>query len=202
MKTKIFIMKKFGYLCLIMLAAFSFQSCNSDNKDSTETADSLNEAKDTTTNIAATGGIAVTEDDAQFATKAAAGGMAEVELSKLALEKSTNQQVKEFATMMVNDHSKANEDLMTIASSKNISLPAVLDEDHQKVWDNLNAKTGADFDKAYVNDMIDGHKKTLELMEKQAKEGIDAELKVFAGKTAPIVKAHLDKITKIKDAMK
>ncbi len=195
-------MKKLGYLGLIMLAAFSFQGCNSENKDSTETADSLNEVKDTTTNVAATGGIAVVEDDAEFTTKAAAGGMAEVELGRLAIEKSTNMQIKEFATMMVNDHGKANEELKMIATSKNISLPTKLDEDHQKMWDNLNAKTAKDFDKKYVDDMIDGHKKMLDLLEKQAKDGVDTELKAFAAKTAPVVKEHLNRIKKIKDAMK
>lgn len=195
-------MKKLGYLCLIMLAAFSFQSCNSETKDSTETADSLNEAKDTTSNVAATGGIAVVEDDAEFTTETAAGGMAEVELSKLALQKSSNAQVKDFATMMVKDHGMANEELKTIAYNKNISLPAALDEDHQKMWDNLNGKSGKDFDKAYVNDMVDGHQKALDRLEKQAKDGADAELKAFAAKTTPIVKAHLDQIKRIKDAMK
>ncbi len=195
-------MKKLGYLCLIMLAAFSFQSCNSENKDSKETADSLNEAKDTTTNVNATGGIAVVEDDAEFATKSAAAGMAEVELGKLALTKSTNAQVKEFATMMVSDHGKANEELMAIAAAKNITLPTTLDEDHQKMWNDLNGKAGADFDKKYVDDMVDGHKKVLDLMEKQAKDGTDADLKAFAAKTAPVVKAHLDMIKRIKDAMK
>ncbi|RZK37357.1 MAG: DUF4142 domain-containing protein [Pedobacter sp.] len=195
-------MKKLGYLCLITLAAFTFQSCSSENKDSKETADSLNEAKDTTTNTTATGGIGVVEADAEFATKAAVMGMAEVELSKLALEKSTHAKIKEFATMMVNDHGMANEELKTIAMGKNISLPATLDEDHQKMWNDLNGKTGKDFDKKYVDDMIDGHQKTLDLLEKQAKDGEDAELKTFAGKTAPVVRAHLDQIKKIKDGMK
>ena len=195
-------MKKLGYLCMIALAAFSFQSCNSENKDSQETADSLNEAKDTTSNVAATGGIAVVEDDAEFATKSAAAGMAEVELGKLALQKATNAQVKEFATMMVSDHGKANAELMTLATAKNISLPTILDEDHQKMWDELNGKTGKDFDKKYVDDMVDGHKKVLDLMEKQANDGEDADLKAFAAKTAPIVKAHLDAIKKIQDSLK
>lgn len=195
-------MKKLGYLCLITLAAFSFQSCTSENKDSKELADSLNESKDTTTNVAATGGIAVVEEDAEFATKAATAGMAEVELGKLALNKSTNAQVKEFATMMVSDHGKANEELMTLATAKNITLPTTLDEDHQKTWDELNGKTGKDFDKKYVDDMVDGHKKVLDLMEKQAKDGADVDLKAFAAKTAPVVKAHLDMIKRIKDGMK
>ncbi|MEJ5996297.1 DUF4142 domain-containing protein [Pedobacter sp. Du54] len=195
-------MKKLGFLCMIALAAFSFQSCNSENKDSKETADSLNESKDTTTNVAATGGIAVIEADAEFATKSAAAGMAEVELGKLALTKATNSQVKEFASMMVSDHGKANEELMAIATAKNITLPASLDEDHQKMWDELNAKTGTDFDKKYVDDMVNGHKKVVDLMEKQAKDGEDADLKAFAAKTAPIVKAHLDAIKKIQDSLK
>lgn len=195
-------MKKLGYLCMIALAALSFQSCTSENKDSKETADSLNEVKDTSNNVAATGGIAVGEADAEFTTKAAVAGMAEVELGKLALQKSANAQVKEFANMMVNDHGKANEELMTIAKNKNITLPTALDEDHQKMWDELNAKSGKDFDKQYVDDMVDGHKKVLDMMEKQAKDGMDADLKAFAGKTAPVVKAHLDMIKKIKDSMK
>jgi putative membrane protein len=195
-------MKKLGFICMIALAAFSFQSCSSDNKDSKEIADSLNESKDTSTNAAANGGITVVEADAEFATKSAVAGMAEVELGKLALQKATNAQVKEFATMMVSDHGKANEELMTLATAKNISLPTILDDEHQKMWDELNGKTGKDFDKKYVDDMVDGHKKVLDLMEKQAKDGEDADLKAFAAKTAPIVKAHLDAIKKIQDSMK
>lgn len=187
---------------MIVIAAFAFQGCNSGTKDSKETADSLNEVKDTTTNVAETGGVAVGEDDAKFTTEAAAGGMAEVELGKTALSKSGNAKVKEFANMMVNDHGKANEELKTIAMGKNITLPTALDEKHQKVANDLNALTGRDFDKKYVDEMVDGHKKTLDLMEKEAKDGKDADLRAFAAKTAPIVKAHLDMIQKIKDSMK
>lgn len=194
-------MKKLGYLSMIVAAAFVYQGCNS-NKDSKETADSLNQVKDTTSNVAATGGIAVGEEDAEFTTKAAVGGMAEVEAGKIALAKTSNAKIKEFADMMVNDHGKANEELMTIANTKNITVPAVLDDEHQKMVTDLNGLAGSDFDKKYVNDMIDGHKKTLDLMEKQAKDGKDADLKAFAAKTAPVVKAHLDMIQKIKDGMK
>jgi putative membrane protein len=194
-------MKKLSYLSMIVLAAFAFQGCNNE-KDSKETADSVNATKDTTTNVAATGGVAVAEGDAMFATEAAAGGMAEVELGKIALAKSANAKVKDFANMMVNDHGKANEELKAIAATKNITLPAVLDEKHQKIANDLNALTGRDFDKKYVETMVDGHKKTLDLMEKEAKDGMDADLKAFATKTAPIVKMHLDMIQKMHDNMK
>ncbi|WP_231491383.1 DUF4142 domain-containing protein [Pedobacter sp. Leaf170] len=194
-------MKKLIYAMAIPVIAFSMQAC-SGNKDAKETADSLNMAKDTTTNVAETGGIAVAEEDSKFATTAAAGGMAEVEMGKMALEKSTNAQVKEFATMMVEDHGKANTELMSIAGMKNITLPTTVDEDHQKKMDDLSKKTGADFDKAYASAMVDGHKSTLDLMEDEAKDGKDADLKAFASKTAPIVKAHLDKIEMIKKSLK
>ncbi|MET4083296.1 putative membrane protein [Pedobacter sp. UYP30] len=194
-------MKKLIYGAAIALSVFAFQACNS-NKDSKETADSLNKTKDTTTNAMNTGGIAVDKADADFATKAAAGGMAEVQIAKLALEKSTNQSVKDFATMMVTDHGKANDELMAIAKAKNITLPTAMDANHQKKYDELNGKTGKDFDKDYVNTMVDGHKSTLTLLQDEAKDGNDAELKAFAAKTAPIVQMHLDKINAIDKSMK
>lgn len=195
-------MKKLSYLLMIAAAAYTFQACNSRPKDAKENADSLNKTKDTTTNVAATGGIAVTADDAKFATDAANGGMAEVALGKLAQQKTTNVQIKDFAAMMVTDHSKANDALMAIAKTKNITLPATVDADHQKKMDDLSKLTGKDFDKAYVDAMVDGHKSTLTLMQNEAKNGSDADLKAFAANTAPTVQTHLDAINKIHDSMK
>jgi putative membrane protein len=193
-------MKKLMYVMAI--SALAFQACNGGNKDAKESADSLNMAKDTTTNTTATGGIAVEEADAKFTTQAAVGGMAEVELGKLALEKSSNPQVKDFATMMVKDHGMANTELMAIAQQKNITLPSTVDDEHKKKMDDLSKKTGADFDKAYVDAMVGGHKSTLKLMEDESRDGKDADLKAFATKTAPIVQSHLVMINKINDRMK
>lgn len=195
-------MKKLIYVMAVSASALAFQACGGGNKDAKETADSLNMSKDTTTNAAATGGIAVDDADAKFTTAAAVGGMAEVELGKLALQKSSNAQVKEFATMMVNDHGKANTELMTIAAAKNITLPSTVDEEHKSKMDDLSKKSGVDFDKAYVDEMVDGHKSTLKLMEDESKNGADAELKAFAAKTAPVVQTHLTMINKIKDGLK
>ncbi|WP_316831702.1 DUF4142 domain-containing protein [Pedobacter aquatilis] len=195
-------MKNLFYAMALTAAVIGFQACSGGNKDAKENADSLNMAKDTTSNVAATGGIAVPEEDAKFATTAAVGGMAEVELGKMALEKSSNAQVKEFATMMVNDHGKANSELKMIAEAKNITLPTTVDDEHMKKMDELSKKQGKDFDKAYVDAMVDGHKSTLDLMQKEAKDGMDAELKTFAGKTTPVVQAHLEMINKIKKDMK
>lgn len=195
-------MKKLIYVMAVSFSALAFQACSGDSKDAKESADSLNLSKDTTTNAAATGGIAVDEADAKFATTAAAGGMAEVEFAKVALQKSTNAQVKEFANMMVTDHGKANTELMEIANAKNITLPTALDADHQKKLDDLSKKSGADFDKAYASEMVSGHKSTLKLMEDEAKDAKDAELKAFATKTAPVVQSHLVMINKINDSLK
>lgn len=193
-------MKKLIYL--LAISALAFQACSGGNKDAKESADSLNMAKDSSTNAVATGGIAVDEADAKFTTQAAVGGMAEVELGKLALEKSSNPQVKEFATMMVKDHGMANTELMAIAKQKNITLPSTVDDEHKKKMDDLSKKTGADFDKAYVDAMISGHKSTLKLMEDELRDAKDADLKAFATKTAPIVQSHLVMINKINDSMK
>ena len=195
-------MKKVFYALTIAVSALAFQACNSGTKDAKETADSLNMSKDTTSDEMTTGGIAVEESDSKFATEAAVGGMAEVELGKLALTKSSNAKVKEFADMMVNDHGKANTELMAIAKMKNITLPGMVDEMHQKKMDELKGKSGADFDKAYVDVMVDGHEKTLKLMQDEAADGKDMDLKAFASKTAPVVQAHLNMIKTIKDGMK
>jgi putative membrane protein len=195
-------MKKLVYSLMIAGSCLAFQACNHGDKDAKDTADSLNKTKDTTSNAMNTGGIAVNSDDAKFATDAANGGMAEVALGKLALTKTSNAAIKDFANMMVTDHGKANDELMGIAKEKNITLPTEPDSAHIKKMDELSKKTGSDFDKAYVDDMIDGHKKTLDLMNGEAKNGSDSTLKAFAAKTAPVVQTHLDAINKIHNGMK
>ena len=195
-------MKKLSYAIMIAIAAYAFQSCNNTPKDAKENADSLNKTKDTTTNAAATGGIAVNAADSKFATDAANGGLAEVALGKLAQQKATDARVKSFADMMVKDHSKANDELAAIAKAKNITLPAAPDADHQKKLDDLAKLSGKDFDKAYVDAMVDGHKKTLDLMQMAAKDCKDSDLKAFAAKIVPTVQMHLDAINKIHDSMK
>jgi len=195
-------MKKITYLFIVAAVAITFQSCNQGAKDAKDSADSLNKTKDTTTNAAATGGIAVNSDDAKFATAAANGGLAEVALGKLAVSKTSNANIKDFATMMITDHGAANAELASIASAKNITLPTEPDSAHLKKADDLGKLSGTKFDKAYVDAMIDGHKKTLDLMNNEAKNGSDSSLKAFAAKVVPTVQKHLDAINKIHDSMK
>jgi putative membrane protein len=140
--------------------------------------------------------------DADFAHEAAMGGMAEVALGKMATERGSDPQVKDFGKMMVADHSKANEELKGIARSKKITLPTEMDADHQALSDKLGKLSGKEFDAAYVKAMVEDHKKDLGLMQSEAAHGKDAELKAFAAKTAPVIQKHLTRIEQIHDAMK
>lgn len=180
-------------------AALSISGCNSSNtaNDTTDTSEIV-----TDTMMTSDASTPLADRDTAFANKAAIGGMAEVEFGQLAMTKASNAKVKDFASMMVNDHSKANEELKAIANAKNMMLPATLDADHAKIKEELSAKQGAEFDKAYVKAMVDGHQKTLALMEDGSANNQNAELKGFAAKTAPVVKHHLDMILKIQSELK
>ncbi|HEY2582416.1 MAG TPA: DUF4142 domain-containing protein [Mucilaginibacter sp.] len=198
-------MKKLTVITLIALAFGLFQACKSKsgNGSMDSTASATDTAKKMATDTSKMSAMPMASNpDSTFATKAAIGGMAEVALGKLAASKTTNAKIKDFANMMVTDHGEANDELMGIAKTKNMMLPMNVDADHQKKIDDLSAKTGTDFDKAYVDAMIDGHKKTLDLMNDEAKNGKDADLKAFATKTAPVVQKHLDAINQIHNSMK
>ncbi len=132
------------------------------------------------------------KDATDFVMKAASGGMMEVELGKVAQDKAKSQRVKDFGSMLVTDHSKANDELKSIASSKSVTVPAAMMPAHQKHVDMLKAKSGADFDKAYMNMMLDDHKKDIADFKKASSNGTDSDIKNFAAKTLPVLQKHLD----------
>jgi len=193
-------MRKLIYVTLIAWVTFSIQSCSGPN-GSKAGANSVNDTKaDVAKNDSTI--VAVDKDDAKFAVAAANGGMGEVEMGKLAQEKAVNAKVKDYGAMMVNDHSKVNDELKALAKSKGITLPGVLDKDEQNAKDKLSAKSGTDFDKAYVKSMVDDHKADIKDFEKAAKNLKDPDLKAFALKTLPILNKHLETIEKIHNGMK
>jgi putative membrane protein len=145
---------------------------------------------------------AVSTEGAEFAKKAALGGLFEVELGKLAQQKAAASEVKSFGEMMVQDHGKANDKLKTLAAAKGIELPAALDEKHQKKVEKLSKLEGAEFDKEYAAVMTKAHEKDHSLFEKAAKDLEDADLKTFASETAPVIARHLEQIKGIKDSLK
>ena len=189
-------MKKISKLFLITVLCIT-QSCNNNdnNKDSVDKANDVNAKKDTTgvmnnkKDTITT--MPVNDDVAKFAVKVANGGMMEVQLGKIAEEKGVSKGVKDFGAMMVKDHTKANDELKSLASSKNITLPATVSDDMQKHIDDLSKKTGKDFDKDYINMMVRDHKDNIDLFEDAAKNSKDSEFKNFAVKTLPTLYKHL-----------
>jgi putative membrane protein len=134
---------------------------------------------------------AVSGADKTFATEAAHGGLAEVQMGQLALQKASSPQVKEFAQRMVRDHTQANQDLMQLGKSENLTLPTQLDAKHKSEMDRLSAMSGNAFDAAYMQHMVQDHKKTVADFQKQAQSGSDPALKSFAQKYLPIIQQHL-----------
>ncbi len=136
-----------------------------------------------------------------FVAKAAASDMFEIESSKLALKMSKNADIKDFAKMMIDAHTKSTAALKAaiMASGQAITPPAALPDDLQKKLDDL--KASKDFDKDYVSAQVDGHQAALDLMQGYANNGDVPQIKDFATNTAPVVQDHLTKIKAIKDKM-
>ena len=122
---------------------------------------------------------------------AAMGGMMEVELGRLAVQQGSSDAVKQFGQRMVDDHGKANTELMSLASSKGITLPTALDEKHQEQVTKLSGRSGADFDRAYAKLMVSDHNKDVSEFEKHSTRGTDPDLKAFATRTLPVLREHL-----------
>lgn len=140
--------------------------------------------------------------DMKFAMEAAMGGMEEVEMGRLAAEKGASDEVRQFGQRMVDDHSKANQELTQIASSKGMTLPAALDPKHQADVQKISALSGEAFDKAYVKMMVKDHKKDVGEFQKESTRGADPEIKAFATSTLPTLQEHLQMIQRIDAKMK
>lgn len=177
----------------------------------------------------------LSNEDKEFIKKAAHGGMIEVELGRMGVEKATNQEVKQFAQRMIDDHTRANDELMQLASSKGITIPKDMSatdhathhqttsdaqpqpqkeqpqppdppapqkemtgakdkmhmDEHKAVKDRLSKLSGAEFDQAFMEQMVKDHTQAVTLFENQATNGKDAEVKAWAAKTLPTLKEHL-----------
>lgn len=188
-------MKKINALSVLFAACFfALVSCGtkSNQEDSKEVAEEQNEQKFDDTK---------TEDASEFAVAAADGGMLEVQLAQLALEKASSPKVKEFAQSMVTDHSKANEELKSLAQTKNITLPSSLSEEKQKDYNDLAEKSGAEFDKAYSDYMVKDHKDDIDKFKKAAENAEDPDIKTWAANKVPVLEHHLSMAESMEDAV-
>jgi len=130
-------------------------------------------------------------EDIEFVLDAAKGGVAEVELGKMAAERAKSDEVKKFAQRMVDDHSKANDQLKTIAESKGITLPSEPGAQEKATMKRLEKLNGAAFDRAYMQAMVGDHVKDVNEFKKESNSGRDPQVKSFASSTLPTLEEHL-----------
>lgn len=133
-------------------------------------------------------------DDKKFAKEAAIGGLTEVELGKLAQQKASSDAVKQFGQKMVDDHTKANDELKQAVSKEGLQLPDAPDKKHQSRIDKLGKLSGAEFDKAYIKDQLKDHQEDVRKFQAEAQNGTDPGIKEFASKTVPILEQHLQMV--------
>jgi putative membrane protein len=169
-------------LLILFVFAAAFSACGNNENDSKKEANASNDQKFDSTDL---------ENDTKFAVAAADGGMLEVALGKLAQTNASSTTVKQFGQMMVDDHSKAGEELKSLAASKNITLPSALSNKNQDHYNDLAKKMGKDFDKAYSSFMVDDHKEDIDEFKKQAEKGKDGDLKNWAAGKVPVLEHHL-----------
>jgi putative membrane protein len=129
--------------------------------------------------------------DRIFVHAAAIGGMAEVELGELAQQKAQSEAVQDFGRRMVEDHSQANERLISIAKEAGVTVPDELDQEHKAMRERLAAMSGAEFDAAYLQGQVIDHQKTAQLLEHEIGSGQQVDLKNFASETLPVLLEHL-----------
>ena len=140
--------------------------------------------------------------DKHFLVKAAQGGMTEVELGQIAQQKGNSDEVKKFGATMVSDHTQANNELKGLAQQKGITVSTKLDASHQATVDRFNKLSGADFDRAYVHDMVEDHQKDAAEFEQASTSAKDPDVKAFATKTLAVVKNHLAHVQTLQSEIK
>lgn len=196
-------MKKIANYCLAGVFALVCFSCNNSSTDSTTAAKDSNATKmDSAAAGDSTGKAAipatVSKADQDFAVNTANAGMTEIQAGQMAEQKGVAKDVKAYGAMMVQDHTAAADKLKAIAAQKNITLPAAVSSDMQKNLDDLQGKSGKDFDKAYIDMMISDHKKVISAFEDESKNGSDADIRAFADSTLHTLHHHLDEAEKCK----
>jgi len=194
-------------VCAGLAAILVFFSCNNGSTDSVKNAkesnaEKIDSQKTTELRSGDSTALPMAKADADFLVNAASGGMMEVRLGELAKENSRNQRVKNFGALMVRDHGEGGEKLKKLAATKNVTLPANISNDQQKEKDDLQKKTGDEFDRAYVNMMVDDHNKDIKDFEKAAKDATDPDVKTFAAHHLPMLYMHLDSAKNLQKLMK
>ena len=184
-----------------MLPAFCFLlfACNNTN-DTTESTTDTNTSSNTSTstntasdaNVSTTNNVVTDEKSSEFLKKVTNSGMAEVQLAKLAQQKATIAAVKNFAAMLERDHTAVNQQVKNLADQRSVAVPTTISDDKQKMYADMEKKTGKAFDKEYISMMVKSHNDGISLFEDTRSNASDIDVKNFADKTLPTLKMHLD----------
>lgn len=186
---------------LSLFAAAAMIACAQKETTTTETMES--EAAPVTETAATTETAAQPGATSDFATKAAADGLMEVRLGEIAKQKAQSSEVKDFASMMVADHTKSNDELKAIASTKNVTITTGLPPDKQQIVERLSGLSGQEFDREYMAAMVDDHQKAVEMFQQAAGAAdLDPEMKNFAAKSLPTLQQHLQRAQTVADTLK
>ena len=190
-------------LFLSLTTAFSACSPATDRNTQKGQTDSISSRVDNAMerNIDAVRQQGIQVADANFISNAAGGSKMEIEVSKIALSKASSAQVKEFAKMMVDDHTKAYQSLKQLTDRKDVRLPDNLSELDTKKISTITKNEGKDFDREYMLTMVKDHKVMSELFQSQIQNGYDSLLKAYASQTLPTILHHLKMAEKINDSM-
>jgi len=129
--------------------------------------------------------------DRDFVRTVGEANLAEIDAGRLALGKSTSDEVKQFARHMIDDHARANKDLKEVCDKKGVPIPAAPDDDHRKDLARLGDLQGGDFDRSYSAAMVSDHKKAVDLFEDLLRKGKDPDVRAYAQKTLPTLRKHL-----------
>ncbi len=197
-------MKNLATIIAAVLTVLLLQACNYITQHGGKKSIDAQQVSGDTSEMAASSSTIIykaEKEDEQFVTAAASEALCEIELGKLARQKGINRRVKTFGALMVIDHSKVDGKLAKLAEVKNITLPTGLNANDKNIVDSLSAKTGKDFDAAYVNMMINSHKRIIKTYQDASRICKDPEINAFAIKNLPILKAHLDAINAVHDSM-
>lgn len=207
-----------AFVCTVALTA----GCNSNRS-----ADRNTTATGTETGTAGTAGTGVSTGDKNFVNDQLADGMAEVELAKLAKDHAASADVKQFAQMMIDDHTRAGDQLKQIASSASIPTDVNVDNKHKDLMDKLSKLNGSDFDKEYMSAMVDDHQDAVSdlrsrvdenrsasdrltgknpenpaaVKPEQADNRVTMNINEWAANTLPNIERHLDRAKEIKDSV-
>ena len=192
---------KFRNVVLAAALVVLFTACDREDRTGrpeTETTGSVQSEQQTGSASATTTGVAgctrseMTNEDKEFVTMAGMGGLAEMQMANLALQKASSADVKAFAQRMITDHSKSNAEIAEFATTKGLALATELGGEPRAAFEHLSALSGAAFDKAYMQHMVEDHETDVAEFDKASTSASDADLKAWAGRTLPTLKEHLE----------